>query len=116
MVYRVRQGNKYGSTSHEYDGRVYHSKAEANYAQELDLLLKAGEVLEWTPQFKIDLKANGKQICTYIPDFFVVMADGSKELHEIKGFATEVYRLKRKIMEATYLVEHPEVTFVEIRV
>jgi len=115
-MYRVKfQGNKYGSTSHEYNGRIYHSKKEAAYAQELDLRIKAGEVREWTPQFKISLAANGRHICTYIPDFLVTFADGSQELHEVKGFATETYRLKRKILEATYLVEHPEIKFVEIR-
>lgn len=115
-MYRIRQGNKYGSTSHEYAGRVYHSKAEAGYAKDLDLLVVAGEVRDWTPQYKIDLNANGKHICTYIPDFLVTLPDGSQELHEVKGYATEIYRLKRKILEATYLMEHPEITFIEVRV
>jgi hypothetical protein len=121
-MFRVRKqqyptgaGNKYGSTKHEYNGRVYHSIKEANYAAELDLLVRSGEVQDWTPQERIDLKANGRHICTYIPDFLVTLADGSQELHEVKGFATETYRLKRKILEATYLIDHPEITFVEIR-
>ena len=115
-MYRVRSGNKYGSTSHEYNGRIYHSRAEAGYAQALDLRKSAGEIREWTPQFRINLEANGRHICTYIPDFLVTLADGSQELHEVKGFATEAYRLKRKILEATYLVDHPEITFIEVRV
>jgi hypothetical protein len=114
-VYRIRQsGNKYGSTSHEYNGRVYHSKKEASYAQDLDLLVEAGEVLEWTPQFKIDLQANGRHICTMIPDFLVTLKDGSQELHEVKGFGTSEWRLKVKILEATYLIDHPEITYVVI--
>ena len=115
-MYRIRQsGNKYGAHKHEYNGRVYHSIKEANYAAELDLLIKAGEVSEWTPQFKIDLKANGRHICTYIPDFLVTLPDGSQELHEVKGYMTETYRIKRKILEATYLYDHPEITFIEVR-
>jgi hypothetical protein len=115
-MYRIRQGNKYGSSSHEYNGRVYHSRAEAGYAQELDLRKSAGEVRDWQPQFKINLEANGRHICTIIPDFLVTLSDGSQELHEVKGFNTEVWRLKRKILEATYLVDHPEITYVVIKV
>jgi Protein of unknown function (DUF1064) len=116
-MYRVKFDNsKYGSTKHEYNGRTYHSKAEAHYAQELDLRKRAGEVRDWEPQHKINLEANGRHICTYIPDFLVTLADGSQELHEVKGFSTETYRLKRKILEATYLIDHPEITFIEVRV
>jgi hypothetical protein len=114
-MYRIARQNKYGNRRHEYNGRVYHSKREAAYAQQLDLRLKAGEIASWEPQFKIDLKANGKHICTMIPDFRVVYPDGSVQLTEIKGYATEVFRLKVKILEATYLKENPGITYLVVR-
>lgn len=116
MVYRVRQGNKYGSTSHEYDGRVYHSKAEANYAQELDLLLKAGELLEVIPQYRIPLNVRGKHICDYLVDFKVIHSDGSEELIEVKGMVTEIWRLKWKLTEAIYLADHPGTKLTIVKV
>ncbi len=98
-----------------YEGRTYASIKEAAFAQELDLRLRAHDISEWTPQFKIDLKANGKHICTMIPDFRVVYPDGQVELVEVKGYPTEVWRLKVKILEATYLQDHPEVRYLVVR-
>lgn len=115
MWYQTKHPNKYGATKHEYDGRVYHSKLEAAYAMALDLRIKAGDVQEWVPQFKVSLDVNGKHIANYFVDFKVILTDGSEELHEVKGFATEVYRLKRKLLEATYLVDHPDTKFIEVR-
>ena len=35
--------------------------------------------------------------CTYTPDFFVVMSDGSVEFHEVKGFWRDDARVKIKV-------------------
>lgn len=115
-MYKVKQGSKYGSTSHEYNGRVYHSKAEAHYAQDLDLMLKGGELAEVVPQYKIPLDVNGQHICNYIVDFKLTYKDGSEELVEVKGFATEVWRLKWKLLEAIYGADHPGVVLTVVKV
>lgn len=104
-----------GFSSQSYNGRVYHSKTEARYAQELDLQVKAGEIKEWTPQYRVSLDVNGQHICNYIVDFRVVKPDGEIELHEVKGFETEIFRLKRLLFEATYLKENPTVKYVIVR-
>ena len=54
--------NKFYNIQKEYNGRVYHSKKEADYACELDLLQRAGEIKWWIPQYKIDLIVNDKKI------------------------------------------------------
>lgn len=110
-----RKGNKFGAKSSTYNGINYHSKKEAGYAAELDLLLKAGEIKEWTRQIKISLDVNGRHITNYYCDFRVITKDGSEELHEVKGFETEVYRLKRLLLEATYLFENPGIKYIVIR-
>lgn len=69
-------------------------------------------VESWEPQFKIPLVVNGKKICDFIPDFFVRYATGRKVLVEIKGMQTETYRLKRKLFEAVWLSEHPDIEYV----
>jgi hypothetical protein len=109
-----RRGNKYGNTKKEYGGLIYHSKSEAGYARDLDLLQKAKKIKSWDRQVRIRLDVNGYHICNYICDFRVVNWDESIELHEVKGFRTQIYEMKRKLLEATYLKEHPDIKFVEI--
>lgn len=100
--FQVRQTNKYGNVEKEYGGKMFHSKKEANYAYELDMRKRAKEIKSWKPQYKIDLKVNNQHVCNYFVDFQVIMADGSEEWHEVKGFITEVWRLKWKLTEAIY--------------
>jgi hypothetical protein len=107
--------NKYGAKSSIYNRRSYHSKLEAAYAQELDLRIKAGEIKGWTPQVKISLDVNGFHITNYYVDFLVIYKNGDKELVEVKGFETEVWRLKRLLLEATYLVDNPDIRYVVVK-
>jgi hypothetical protein len=93
--------SKYGNNSQVYNGRRYDSKREAAYAIELDWRKEAGEIKEIIPQYKIDLRVNGRHIAFYYVDFKVVMADDSIHFHEVKGFETDVWRMKWKILEAT---------------
>lgn len=97
-----RRGNKYGAKKKDYNGRLYMSKGEAGYARELELRRRAGEILDITPQFRISLDVNGYHICNYIVDFRCVMADGSIELHEYKGFETDLWRMKWRLTEAIW--------------
>lgn len=75
-------------------GRTYDSKAEASYANHLAWRMKAGEITEITPQFRIDIKVNGKHWRYYKVDFRVVLKGGAVEYHEYKGFATEEWKMK----------------------
>ena len=94
MTYTQKSGNKYHSITNQYNGLTYHSKLEAAYAQELDIRVKAGDIKSWDRQVKLDLKVNGQHICNYYIDFIIHHNDGTKEFVEIKGFETEVWRLK----------------------
>ena len=84
------------------------SKKEAQKAFELDLLVKAGEVLKWERQKKIRLDVNGYHICNYFIDFVIYWKGGDVEYCEIKGFETDVWRLKWRLMEALFSKDHPE--------
>ena len=108
-------GSKYGNIKQEYNGRRYDSKLEAARAQELDLLKKAGEIVEIIPQYKIELRANGHLICNYYVDFYIEYKDGSIVLEEIKGYETDVFRFKRRLLEALYLPEHPEMEYIVLK-
>lgn len=95
---------KYGSRKVIYNGRVYHSAAEAAHAQELDALVRAKRILRWTPQIRIAVlwPDAEKLVCTVVIDFIVHPCDGPPYYEEVKGAQTPVYRLKRKLLALAY--------------
>lgn len=97
-----RTKSKYKNKSKIYNGRTYDSIKEANHAEELDWRMKAGEIKEIIPQFKISLDINDRHIANYYIDFKVILSDGEEQYHEVKGFETEIWRLKWKLTEALY--------------
>ena len=100
--YRNR-GNKYGvspAASRTYNCYTYDSKKEAGYAQNLDILLKAKEIKDWSRQVPIKVEINGKWIFTYKVDFMITYNDDSLEYIEIKGMETPYWKLKFKIVDA----------------
>lgn len=106
---------KYGNVKQSFGGKNYDSKKECGYAQELEWRKKAGEIIEIIPQFKIDIRVNGKHICNYFVDFKVVLKDKSVEFHEVKGFETDVWRLKWKLTGALLDEIEPRAKLVLIR-
>jgi hypothetical protein len=101
MKYIVKKStNKFKAKKQDYDGKWYHSKGEAAYAQELDWRIKAGEIKSWERQVKIELKVNGVLICNYYVDFKVITKHNSVEYHEYKGFETSEWKMKWKLFTA----------------
>lgn len=91
------------------------SKLEANYAYELDMRKKAKQIKDWDKQHKISFDANGKHICNYYVDFIVYHNDDSIELVECKGMETDVWKIKRRLLEALFLPEHPEYSYTVVK-
>lgn len=102
MTWYQRKGSKYSNVKQTYKGYSYMSKKEAQYAWELDQLVKVGEVLSWEKQKRISIDVNGHHICNYYIDFVVYHKGGLIEYVEIKGFETDVWKLKWKLFEAFY--------------
>ncbi len=93
----------------EYDGKWYHSKKEAAYAQELDWMVKAKELKELTGQCKISLRGmEGKHICNYYVDFKAITVTGITRYIEVKGFETEVWRLKWAMFVQQMAIDEPD--------
>ena len=103
--------NKFGAVRQTYKGRSYHSKLEARHAEELDWRVKAGEITEIIPQFKIEIKVRGVFICNYYIDFRIRLADKSYEYIEVKGFETDIWRMKWRLVTAL----HPTWKFVIVK-
>ena len=110
MTYLQKSGNKYHAHSTQVDGITYASKLEAGYAEELRLRLMAKDIKGWERQVKLDLKVNGMHITNYYIDFIITHNDGSREYVECKGLELGEWRLKWRILEATFdeFKQHPD--------
>jgi hypothetical protein len=94
--------NKYGNKTSVYNNYRYDSQAEAGYAMQLDLRIKAGEVSSYERQHRLSLDIDGHHIANYYVDFMVVLSDGRVQYHEVKGFPTPEWSLKWKMAMAIY--------------
>ena len=97
--------SKYRSIMEECQGIKFQSKKEARYFRELQARVFAGEVKYFLRQVPFDLIGGVK----YRVDFEEVWTDGSIHYVDVKGFRTETYRIKRRMVEASYPVKIEEV-------
>ena len=110
------KANKYNANKSTLDGISFDSIKERDYYAQLLLLKKAGEVvsIELQPKFELQpgFERNGKreQPITYKADFKVSYADGHIEIVDTKGFKTDVYGIKRKML----LYRYPNIEFKEV--
>lgn len=72
---------------------------ETRYAHYLEGLKRAGEIA-WYEFDSVKLRLAEKTF--YEPDFFVMMADGTLEIHEVKGFWEDDARVKIKVAAAKF--------------
>jgi hypothetical protein len=94
--------NKYNNKKTEYNGNIYHSKLEADFAFELDVLLQAGEIKKWERQIGMMIDVNDIHIGNYIADFKVTHNDNSEEIIDVKGVRTSLFNFKWRIVKALY--------------
>lgn len=96
--------SKYKAVKTEVDGIVFDSKKEAARYGQLKLLVRAGHIKNLTMQTPLPVSINGVKIFTYKPDF-IYNEDGNLVIEDCKGFRTDVYRLKKKAIEAAYSIK-----------
>ncbi len=99
---------KYGNKTSRYKDRLYHSRLEATDAMWLDSLLKQGLIKEVIPQHKISIDINGVHITNHFVDFKVTLNDGRVKMIETKGFWTDIYKFKLRLIQAIY----PEMVYL----
>jgi hypothetical protein len=99
--------SKYGAKKTELDGVTYDSKAEADYAAELKLREKAGEVGGIEIQRPFPILINGFSVGVYRADFsFIDHKEGGRlRVIDVKGYDTPLSKFKRKCVEAFYRVK-----------
>ena len=92
--------SKYGNRKMKApDGQVFDSVKEFHRWGVLRLLERAGKIHKLQRQVKFELipKQDGERACSYIADF-VYEENGKKVVEDCKGFKTDAYKLKRKMM------------------
>ena len=103
-----RQRSKYRNKKVQLDGHTFDSKAEARYYQQLKLMERAGEILFFRlqPRYRLldGFEKHGKKHrpIDYVADFEVHHKDGSIEVVDIKGYKTDVFRIKEKMFNKKY--------------
>lgn len=96
--------NKYKAKKEKVDGIWFDSKAEARRYGTLAMLERAGKIADLRLQPPFQCEVNGKLICTYKADFSYV-ENGQTVIEDVKGVRTQMFSLKRKLVEALHGVE-----------
>ena len=120
MKPKYSKKSKYGSRKVTKDGIVFDSVRECNRWTELKLLERAGQIQNLERQVKYVLIPAQREFCneiytkgrkkgcfkpgkllekecSYIADF-VYIQNGKLVVEDTKGFRTEAYKIKRKLM------------------
>ena len=84
----------------------FDSKAEFARWQELKILERAGQITDLKRQMRFPLAIGPMLICTYVSDFTYRDAKtGESIVEDTKGFITDVFRIKRKLMLALWGID-----------
>lgn len=97
--------HKFKAKPTETDGIRFSSKKEAKRYNNLKTLQNIGEVIFFLRQVPFHLPGGVKYVC----DFFIFWANGEVTIEDVKGFKTETYKAKKKMVEALYPIEISEV-------
>lgn len=101
--------SKYSAKPTSVDGIRFASKAESRRYSELKCLERAGIISHLELQPRFPLIVNGQHICTYVGDFRYV-ENGKPATEDVKGFKTDVYTIKKKLLLATHPgIDHREI-------
>jgi len=109
--------NKFNAKKVVIDGIKFDSIKEGRYYKSLLIQKKAvnpsDRVVDIQTQVRYDIDVNGKRIGFYKLDFHVTYANGRIEYVDVKGLkkgsAYQIFRLKKKLVEAIYNISIKEV-------
>ena len=93
MKVNFARRQKYNATATEYRGWRFDSKAEANYARELDEKVGSGEVYMWLRQTPFDLGEDTR----YRSDFVVILTSGDIFAVDVKGMETQSFKKIKRL-------------------
>lgn len=105
-----KKGSKYRNRKVKVDDLNFDSEKEAKIYSTYKLLMKKGEIKNFSRQVKFPITMNGIHVANYFLDFQVEYADGSIEYVDVKAkdkatqkwITTDVFQLKKKLVQAQY--------------
>jgi len=93
----------YATRKVKYDNIIFDSKLEVICYRELKLLLAAKEIDDLKYHEKFPCVINGIKVYTYESDFtFIDLKTQKAVVREVKGYWTDIARLKWKLFKACY--------------
>lgn len=97
------RASKYNNHPTKVDGIRFDSKKEARYYEQLKIRRATGEVHYWLRQVPMHLPGGTR----YVVDFLVFFRDPERdpEYVDVKGKLTEVFRIKKREIEAIYPIK-----------
>ena len=98
---RFKRKSKYKAIKVEYDGIVFDSKLEGARYKILKALENSGHITDLEVQVPYECDVEGTRICKYIADFRYKV-NGETVVEDTKGVLTQVFKLKKKLVEALY--------------
>lgn len=107
---KVPLRSKYGNKKTEVGGIVFDSKKEARRWAELKLMMDAGEITNLQRQVKYELipaiilDGKKQRAIHYVADFQYIK-DGIFTIEDSKGFKTDVWKIKRRLMKHIHGLE-----------
>jgi hypothetical protein len=101
LSFSPKRKSKYNARKTIVDGIVFDSAKEAARYSDLSLLEKAKVIKGLKRQVKFPIVINGKKICVWSADF-VYTENGQEIREDCKGYRTKIYRLKKRLVEASY--------------
>lgn len=103
--YKVPTKSKYKNVRAVRGSIKFHSQLEAGYYDYLELMKKEGEVTHFLMQVPFHLPGGIK----YVLDFVVFFKDGHVEYVDVKGYSTQIYKMKKKQVEELYPIDIKEI-------
>jgi hypothetical protein len=99
-----KKASKYGNDAdcRCFLGHVHDSRLEAGHCVVLWDMVKKREIKSYERQVKFSLDVEGVHIANHYADFVITHKDGNLEIIESKGFATDVWNLKRALTKILY--------------
>lgn len=100
---KKKRKSKYGNKQITVDGVLYHSEGEYRRECELKVQQRAGIIKNLKRQVEFSFDINDVHVCKYIADWtYNICDDGTFVVEDWKGFETQEFKIKKKLMIACH--------------
>lgn len=116
---RSPKKSKYNAAGERIDGRWFASAAEARRYEQLKVMVENNQIDNLELQKKLPCTVNNIVICNYLADFAYDVIDDRgypvrSVIEDVKGMITDVYRIKKKLVEAVHRIKIQEIPAKEV--